>query len=263
MLPKPALACFCLVLLLAPTLAAMPPDHGLFSAVLATHVHDGRVDYHALKSDPRLPQYLEQLAGTNPQMLPAGAGQLAFWLNAYNAYTLKLIIDRQPANSIVEIGKGGLVLGSILKTTAWDVRFAVIGGREYTLNEIEHEVIRRQFRDARAHFALNCASGSCPILRPEAYTPAKLDQQLDEQARQFLSDTARNRFDLSTRTAWLSSIFSWYRKDFGEDERARLLAAAKYAPDDVRQSIEADPARWTVKYLPYDWSLNAAPAPAP
>ena len=233
-------------------------DHVLFSQILAAHVKDGRVDYAALKTDARLPRYLAQLAAAEPEKLATPAAQLALWLNAYNAYTLKLILDRAPAKSITEIGSGGLVLGTLLKTTAWDIRFAEVGGKKYTLNEIEHEIVRRKFSDARAHFALNCASGSCPILRSEAYEPGKLDVQLDEQARQFLGDNARNRFDLATKTAELSAIFSWYQKDFGADERAMLLAAAKFAPDDVRRAIEAEPAAWTVKHLAYDWSLNTA-----
>ena len=238
--------------------AASGPDHALFSQVLAAHVKDGRVDYVALKSDSRLPRYLAQLAATDPARLAGDEARLALWLNAYNAYTLQLIVERQPASSIKDIGTGGIVLGSLLKTTAWDIRFAEVGGKKYTLNEIEHEIIRQKFKDARAHFALNCASGSCPILRPEAYEPGKLNAQLDDQARQFLGDTGRNRFDLATKTAWLSAIFSWYRNDFGQDERAMLLVAAKYSPPEVRRSIEADPTAWTVKHLAYNWTLNAA-----
>ncbi|MEO6568663.1 MAG: DUF547 domain-containing protein [Opitutaceae bacterium] len=243
--------------LTGPVLAAMP-DHQVFSAVLATHVKAGRVDYASLKTDARLPAYLGQLAATDPDKLATPDEQLAFWLNAYNAYTLKLVIDREPEKSITELGTGGRVLGAIFKTSAWDIRFAEIGGRRFTLNEIEHEIIRRKFKDARAHFALNCASGSCPILRPEAYQADQLNRQLDEQAQQFLRDESRNRFDLASKTAWLSAIFSWYQKDFGQDKRTTLLAAAKYAPDDVRHSIEADPGTWTVKHLAYDWSLNDA-----
>ena len=243
--------------------AATAPEHALFSQVLAAHVRDGRVDYVALKSDARFPRYLAQLAATDPATLPTDADRLAFWLNAYNAYTLQLIVEKQPAKSITEIGKGGLVLGQVFKTTAWDIPFANVGGKKFTLNQIEHETIRAQFKDARAHFALNCASGSCPILRPEAYEAAKLDAQLDEQARLFLRDSARNQFDLAKKTARLSQIFSWYGSDFGSGKHAALLAAAKYAPDEVRRAIEADPAAWRVEFLAYDWSLNAAPAPGP
>lgn len=242
--------------LLASGVVCSALDHSLFTQVLAAHVRDGRVDYLALRNDARLPRYLAQLAAAEPAALANDRERLALWLNAYNAYTLQLIVERQPANSITEIGTGGLALGSLLKTTAWDIPFATVGGKKYTLNQIEHEVIRAQFKDARAHYALNCASGSCPILRTEAYEAGKLDAQLDEQGRLFLRDSTRNRFDLATKTAHLSSIFKWYQKDFGDNDRAALLAAAKYAPDEIRQVIEANPAGWTVKYLAYDWSLN-------
>ncbi len=242
--------------------AATPaPDHGLLTALLSAHVRDGLVDYAALKSDARLGRYLAQLAATDPAKLPDESHRLAFWLNAYNAYTLQLIVERQPRKSINEVGTGGLVLGSVLKTTAWDIRFARVGGRDYTLNEIEHEIIRARFKDARAHFALNCASGSCPILRPEAYEAGKLDQQLDDQGRLFLQDASKNRFDLAARTAHLSSIFKWYGQDFGEGDQAALLAAAQYAAPEVRAAIEADPAAWKVRYLAYDWSLNSTAQP--
>ncbi len=233
------------------------PDHSLLTGLLADHAREGRVDYAALKSDGRLGRYLAGLAAADPVQLPDDAHRLAFWLNAYNAYTLRLIVERQPKQSITEIGSGGLVLGSLLKTTAWDIRFARVGGRDYTLNEIEHEIIRARFKDARAHFALNCASGSCPVLRTEAYDGDKLGEQLDEQGRLFVRDASKNRFDPATKTAHLSSVFKWYGKDFGADDRAALLAAARFATAEVRQAIEADPAAWKVRYLAYDWSLNA------
>jgi hypothetical protein len=244
--------------LFAATAGAAGDEHALFSAVLAEHVKDGRVDYAALKTDVRLGRYLAQLAATDPATLASEAERLAFWLNAYNAYTLKLIVDHAPVKSIIEIGTGGLVLGSLLKTTAWDIRFATIGGKKYTLNEIEHGIIRRQFKDARVHFALVCASTSCPVLRTEAYEAGALDRQLDEQARLFVRDPIKNRFEITTKTAQLSSIFKWYGSDFGTGERAVLWAVAKYAPEEVRRAVEAEPDAWKVKYLDYDWSLNAA-----
>ena len=233
-------------------------DHSLFTQVLAAHVKDGLVDYDALKTDKRLPRYLAQLAATDPATLPNDRERLAFWLNAYNAYTLDLVVKKQPKRSITQIGTGGLVLGSVLKTTAWDIPIAVVGGRKYTLNEIEHEVIRAKFKDARAHFALNCASGSCPVLRTEAYEADDLDEQLDDQGRQFLADSTKNSFDLATKTAHLSSIFKWYQGDFGASDAQALLAAAKFAPPGIRNAIEADPKAWKVKFLAYDWSLNEA-----
>lgn len=239
--------------------AAPAPDHRLFTEILATHVREGLVDYAALKTDERLPRYLAQLAATDPAQLPDDTARLAFWLNAYNAYTLQLIVEKQPAKSITEIGRGGLVLGTVFKTTAWDIPLATIGGKKFTLNQIEHETIRVQFKDARAHYALNCASGSCPVLRPEAFEADRLNAQLDDQAQLFLRDSARNQFDLPAKIARLSKIFSWYSADFGPGKHGALLAAAKYAPDAVRRSIEQDPAAWRVEFLAYDWSLNTTP----
>jgi rSAM/selenodomain-associated transferase 2 len=254
-----SLALFCALLfgVHCSTRAAETLDHRLLTQILGERVKDGKVDYAGLKSDARLDRYLLQLAATDPEKLPNDSARLAFWLNAYNAYTLKLIVDRQPVKSITEIGAGGLVVGSVLKTTAWDIRFAEVGGKRLTLNEIEHEIIRRKFKDARAHFALVCASGSCPVLSTEAYDGDKLDAQLDGQAELFLRDSTRNRFDLATKTAYLSSIFSWYQGDFGPDKIAALRKAASYAAPDVRAAIEAEPAAWKVEYLTYDWSLNA------
>lgn len=248
-----------LIVLAAPCRAEpqnAPLDNTLLTAVLQTHVKEGRVDYAGLKADPRLARYLQQVSVTDPAQLASERDRLALWLNAYNAYTLQLIVERHPAKSITEIGTGGIVLGSLIKTTAWDIPFAAVGGKTYTLNQIEHEVIRAKFKDLRAHFALNCASDSCPPLRTEAYDGKKLDQQLDEQGRLFLRDSARNRFDLRTRTAYLSSIFKWYQGDFGGGDRGALATAARYASADVRQSIEKDPGAWKIDYLAYDWSLN-------
>lgn len=247
---------FALALALGGLRAQAAPDHSLLTEVLAAHVREGRVDYAALKTDTRLPRYLAQLAATDPAALASDEARLALWLNAYNAYTLQLIVEKQPAKSITEIGTGGLVLGSLLKTTAWDIPFATVGGKKYTLNQIEHEVIRGQFKDSRAHFALNCASDSCPVLPTAAYEAESLEAQLDEQGRLFLRDSSRNQFDLGSKTAHLSSIFKWYQKDFGASDREALLAAAKYAAPEVKQAIEAAPETWKVKYLAYDWSLN-------
>ncbi|MBC7366121.1 MAG: DUF547 domain-containing protein [Undibacterium sp.] len=229
----------------------------MLSQVLTAHVSAGRIDYLALKADARLDGYLAQLAATDPEKLPNDSARLAFWLNAYNAYTLKLIADRQPLKSITEIGTGGLVIGTALTTPAWDIRFAEVGGKKFTLNEIEHEIIRRKFKDARAHFALVCASDCCPVLSTDAHEDDKLETQLDAQARLFLQDSTRNRFDLATKIASLSSIFSWYQGDFGADKTAALLKAASFARPEVRAAIQADPKAWKVEYLTYDWSLNA------
>src|SRR5207249_10748676 len=178
---------------------------------------------------------------SDPERLTNDQQRLALWINAYNAYTLKAICDHYPVKSINDLNKGGLVLGTILHTTVWDKEFVIINSKAMTLNQIEHKIIRPQFRDPRAHFALVCASKSCPPLRPKAFDGSKLDQQLNDQARVFLSDTTRNEFDLKNQTASISKIFDWYAKDFGKNEEEILLYLSKFLSADTAASIRSEP----------------------
>lgn len=244
-----------LLISIAP-IAAVAADHGLFTAVLQDHVEEGRVDYGALADDPRLDEYLAQLADTDPAILPSDADRLALWLNAYNAYTLKLVADAFPIDSIHELATGGMVIGWLIKRTAWDIRFAEVGGADYTLNEIEHEIIRPEFGDARIHFALVCAAVSCPRLRDEAYTAERLEAQLEEEGRRFLADPSRNSFDVTYRQARISKIFAWFEEDFGRGDAEVIRHLAKFAPADVADDMVRHAEKWTIDYQPYDWSLN-------
>lgn len=243
-----------------PGLAAAS-DHALFSAVLADHVRDGRVDYAALRHDARLSRYLAQLADTSPDELASEAERLALWINAYNAYTLKLVADDYPVKSIHDLGTGGRILGWLLNRTPWDIRFAVVGGRTLTLNEIEHEILRPQFEEPRLHFAIVCAAVSCPPLRAEAYQADRLDAQLDDQGRRFLRDGVRNQFDVAGRRARLSPIFSWFAEDFGKTDAAVLRYVSRFAPPDVGRELAAGADRWSVSATDYDWSLNDFKSP--
>lgn len=236
--------------------AANAIDHTLFSALLHDHVVAGRVDYAALKTDSRLADYLAQYAVVDPAALPDEAARLAYWINAYNAFTLKLVADAYPVKSIHELGIGGRIIGFLIKRTPWDIRFANIAGRKMTLNEIEHEVIRKQFDEPRIHFAIVCAAVSCPPLRSEAYFPERLDAQLEEQTRLFLRDGVNNRFDLANRKARLSPIFSWFKEDFGGTDLAVIEFTASFAPPEVSADLEGRPADWTLAFSDYDWSLN-------
>jgi len=233
-------------------------DDALLTALLTDHVSDEGVDYAALEVDPRLPRYLEQLAATDPATLPDDRARLALWINAYNAYTLKLVADAYPVYSIHDIGSGR-VLGWLLQRTPWDIRFARVGGQDYTLNEIEHEILRKQFSEPRLHFAIVCAARSCPPLRREAYAAARLDAQLADQARQFLRQGADNHFDLAARRARLSAIFSWFKDDFGGSDTALLKFIAPYAPPDVSADLAGQAAEWVVEYADYNWALNGRP----
>jgi len=235
------------------------PDHGILTAVLQDHVTKGRVDYAAIARDKRLADYLEDLARTDPVALPSQADRLAFWINAYNAYTLKLVADAYPIDSIHDLSTGGRIIGWLIKRSPWDIRFAEIGGKDYTLNEIEHEVIRKRFNEPRIHFAIVCAAISCPPLRSEAYLPEKLGDQLDEQTRQFLNDRRSNRFDFRAGRAWLSPIFSWFEEDFGASDEAVMAFVARYLDQNETAQTPKNEGRWKVEYTDYDWSLNERP----
>ena len=230
------------------------PDDALFTAILQDHVDEGAVDYASIADDERLDPYLAQLAATDPATLPGRDAQLAFWINAYNAYTLKLVASVDGISSIREITGIG-TKGDPDSAKPWDQPIAGIGGKTYTLNQVEHEIIRPEFGDARIHFALVCAAYSCPQLRREAYVADRLDDQLDEQGRWFLEH--RNTFDPRTRTAGLSQLFTWFAEDFGADQNAILRYAADFVSNPAAaNSLRNEPQRWTVSYLDYDWSLN-------
>lgn len=224
--------------------------HSLFTKVLQSHVENGLVDYSGVKADTLFEQYLHVLAVTDPATLDSRDDQLAFWINAYNAYTIKLIVERMPLESIRDISLGLPILFG-----PWAIDIAEIGGLLYTLNEIEHDIIRDQFADPRIHFALVCAALSCPKLREEAYEGSTLNAQLDEDAMRFLNDPERNQFDLEARTVYLSKIFDWYDSDFEESAGSAEAFIARYVADEERLLIESEDV--DIEYLPYDWALNA------
>jgi hypothetical protein len=244
-----------LILLIAMS-ASAEEQHALFSSVLNKYVQNGKVNYKELCKDPDLAKYISFLESSNPEDFTNEKDRLAFWINAYNAYTLKIICDHYPVKSINDLHSGGTALSHAFKTTIWDKEIVVINHKATSLNNIEHKIIRPLFKDFRIHFALVCAAKSCPALRSEAYEGSKLDQQLDDQAKLFLSDNSKNRFEVATLKASISKIFDWYQKDFGKDKSEVLVAISKYLPDQIQKSIRSGLDKWNVDYTNYDWSLN-------
>ena len=232
------------------------PHHKLLTKILADNVKDGFVNYKGLENDSLFIEYIKQLKSSNPGKLKSSADRLAFWINAYNAYTIKIILDNYPIESINELHSGGRILAHIFKSTVWDKDFVVINKRKMTLNEIEHEIIRKKFKEPRIHFALVCASISCPSLRNEAYEGYKLNEQLEDQAKIFFNDRTKNKFDLKNRTAFLSKILDWYDSDFGNNDEEVLLFVAKYLPEKLSKDIQENTEEWDIDYLPYSWDLN-------
>jgi hypothetical protein len=225
--------------------------HAAFDRLLERFVDSqGDVDYAALQAqaDTVLAPYLQTLAEARPSALDREA-RLAFWINAYNAYTLKLIVDHYPVASIRDIDgppDGGTPFERPVGPVADTVR---------TLDEIEHEIIRVRFDEPRIHFALVCAAKSCPRLRREAYTGPQLDAQLDAQARRFLHAPSKNRIPAGDGTIALSRILKWYGSDFGPTPTAVQRALAPYFKGTVRDSLGEG--AYEVRYRPYDWTLNA------
>ena len=237
-----------------PSPSSSDPDttrHALFERLLNRHVDaQGDVDYAALRaqSDSLLAPYLQTLAHTRPSTLGRDA-RLALWINAYNAYTLKLIVDHHPVQSIRDIDgpPGG--------GTPFERPVGRVADTMRTLDEIEHGIIRERFDEPRIHFALVCAAKSCPRLRREPYTGPRLDAQLDHQARRFLHHEQKNRIPAGDGFIALSRILKWYGSDFGPTPAARQRALAPYFEGSVRDSLAQG--AYTIRYRPYDWTLNA------
>ena len=230
-------------------------DHSAFDALLRAHVTRGMVDYDAFARAPEFPRYLARLAAFDPATL-ARADQLAFWINAYNAYTIQLINKHGERESIRNINK----TFGIKAYGPWKEKLAKVGGRAYGLDEIEQGIIRKRYEEPRIHFALVCAALGCPPLRSEAFTGARLDAQLDDQARVFLLESpTKNRVDVASRTVYLSPIFVEFRdyiEDFGGSHAAVGRYVARYFPPGPARDLLTS-GRFAVKVTDYDWTLNS------
>lgn len=221
-------------------------SHNSFDELLQKYVNEeGMVDYKGLKTErSSLKGYLKILEGNAPKDSWTAKQTLAFWINAYNAYTLDLILEHYPVTSIKEIGS---TIKIPFVSTAWDIKFINIGGVEYDLNNIEHGIIRKEFDEPRIHFALVCAAVSCPKLQNRAYFPESLDDQLTEATKDFLADPSKNEFK-SSKKATLSKIFNWYGGDFNNDGTL-IEYLNQYAATKLEKNARID-------WKDYDWALN-------
>lgn len=219
-------------------------DHRLYAGLLSRYVADGVVDYRGLKAaEKTLDRYLDMLSAVDPAELSA-SDRFAFYANAYNAWTIKLILNHYPGiESIKEAG-------SLLRSP-WKKRFVKLDGRMMTLDEIEHDTLRAEFKDPRIHFAVNCASKGCPPLYHEPFEGSKLEKQLDDATRRFINDPGRYRLD--DRILYVSKIFDWYGADFDHDPVGYFI---QFADDDLKARLVRQRSRLKVDYLDYDWSLN-------
>lgn len=227
----------------------IPPDefsHRAFDEVLQAHVKDGVVDYPAVANDARYAAYLDQLNRVDPTALPTRRHRLAFWINAYNAFAIKGILDGY--SPLTMIGQWRYFIGKQYR----------VGGESINLYDLERKVLIPGFREPRIHFAIVCASQSCPKLRSEAFTADRLEAQLEEGARAFVNDPARNRFDRETRTAHLSKIFEWFEPDFRAHAESLLNYVRRHINDpDLAADLATQPYR--IEFLEYDWRVNGVP----
>ena len=237
----------------APAAAQSHVDHSAYNAMLGRYVTNGLVDYDAFARDPRFVEYLATLDAADPSSL-ATPDRLAYWINAYNAYTIHLINTRGERRSIRNINK----LFGVALRSPWAERIVRAGGKLLSLDDVEHKIVRPQFKDPRVHVALVCAAHGCPPLRSEAYEGARLDEQLDDQARRFLAQREKNRVDALTRTVHGSPIFTWYRADFGGSLAGVGAFWARYLPAGPERDV-VSAGTFTWQDTEYDWSLNRRP----
>jgi len=212
-----------------------PGNHDAWNTLLVENVSaDGIVNYAGLKKNRKaLLDYINTLGETLPEESWSQEEKLSYWMNAYNAMTVDLILRNQPLESIKDINK------------PWEQRYWKLGEKYYNLDEIEHQILRKM-GDARIHFGINCASFSCPPLLNEAFTPSKVDAQLDKVARKFINDTSRNR--ISENSVEISKIFDWFAKDFKRNGSI-VDYLNQYSTIKISEGAK-------VRYMDYDWALN-------
>ena len=221
-------------------------SHDLFDQVLQTYVDEaGQVNYGALKANPEtFETYLDRLAAANLESLSYNA-QLAFWVNAYNALVIKGVIDRYPITSVRKVKPFNGFFSRL--------KFQV-AGKTYTLNQIEHDIIRKEFVDPRTHFVLVCASGGCPPLWNRAFSEETIEERLETATFNFILDTKYVRIDRDQRAVYRSKIFKWYDEDFHEGYDGVTDFLADYLPFEDAEFLASPDVRF--HDLDYDWTLN-------
>jgi hypothetical protein len=223
-----------------------PPSHQGWDELVKTHVKsNGTVDYKGFIEDKsKLERYLSLLSNNAPDRLTwSREEQLAYWINAYNAFTVKLIVDNYPVKSIKDLGPR---LKIPLVSDVWHYKFFKIGGVDTSLDEVEHQILRKEFDEPRIHFAINCASVSCPPLLNEAFVPERLESQLTQVATAFINDPSRNL--ITANHAQISAIFSWFKEDF--TKYSSIISFLNlYSKEKINSTAR-------ISYLDYNWSLN-------
>ncbi len=207
------------------------------NSLLSTYVtYSGKVNYAGIKANKaKLEEILKEFESNFPGSDWSSAQKLTYWINAYNIYTIKLVVDNYPTTSITKI-----------TAKPWHKKFIQLGGQTYSLNQIENEVIRKRFNEPRIHFALNCASESCPVLLNKAYTPGAVYGQMTSQTKRFLNDTSKNTY--GKKEVQISQIFDWYQEDFTKGGKTVFDFINKYRTEQLDDQ--------KITYQEYSWDLN-------
>ncbi|MDX2471602.1 MAG: DUF547 domain-containing protein [SAR324 cluster bacterium] len=242
-------------LLISQTLLAFDHSHAKFAEILSASVVKkgplSQVNYEWFKQNPKkLEAYLKDLEAVKLGHIQKWSKdqKIAFFINAYNAYTIKLVMSEYPVDSIKDIGG--------FFASPWKMGFFNLIDKVHSLDQIEHEYLRFKYKEPRIHFAIVCASISCPGLSDKPYLAAFLDDQLNAAKIEFLKDTSRNRYDAKTKTLYLSKIFDWFAVDFVKAAgpiKAYVADSIGTSPEESREILSA---QVKIEYLDYDWSLN-------
>ncbi len=210
-------------------------SHQIWDELLKKYVSStGKVNYAGIKKEKvKLQQYLDLLAANPIENSWSRNKKMAYWINAYNAFTVKLIVDHYPVSSITKIHSG----------KPWSKKWIKLGSETYSLDQIENEILRPRYKDARIHFAVNCAAESCPPLLNRAWTAENLEANFEKQARTFINNANYNK--IGEKKVQISKIFEWYAGDFGNI----ITYLNKYSDTTIKSNAK-------VTYLEYDWALN-------
>lgn len=216
------------------------PDHSIWDRYLTNYVSSsGTVNYKSMKVNmDSLDAYLLELRDHAPQTDWSSNEKLAYYINAYNAYTIKFVLSKYPVASVKDISFSGKDI--------WNFKMANLGGTNYTLNQIENDILRKM-NEPRIHFAINCASKSCPKLLNEAYDADKMNSQLTSATKTFINDSKHNI--LAEKKLQLSALFEWYSTDFNVDGKTLIDFLNLYSNITIQAGAK-------IEYLEYDWSLN-------
>ena len=213
---------------------------------------EGKVDYQSLEEET-VEDYVRWLEGFDPGNLKTRNEKLAFWINAYNMLTIYGVLRQLRRNP--DFARRG--------NKSWFQRFRFfwwtkykIGGRKYSLYQIENKILRKEFSEPRIHFALNCGSQSCPLLKDGLYSAEYLDEELDMAATIFIRSPQGARLDRENKTLHLSSIFKWYKEDFEKSSGSVLKFVKRYLQEEDRKFIEENLSEIKMSYQEYDWGLN-------